>query len=383
MTTGNDLISQVTAYVGAAEAENAADDAQIAALQADLADLNAQIVSLQADDAADAAQIAALQLQAATLQDQIAALQSNDASDAAQIATLTSQVATLQAENDALEAQNEAEDDARLDLGNLAITLTTQGESATEAKFDLPDGSSVVRPFPESGPLTMKLGLGLSLNHHRAGAGGGGGAPEWVPEDAIAWTSFVDGFAAGVEGDSYEVTDLFGPELSDPYYTGDYDPAGLTAQGMVFAQGANEAYLNGPLLAEVFGPHTYVFHFTLDSFDNNVLLHLIDVAGVNLFQINAFDLSSSGFANAPVLDWAADYVDVGEQKLALTITDTGVAASLNGNAVRTDTSSAIPAMTIAAIGHYTEGGFFSGKIRSFMILPPRDNGDLPGLSALS
>ena len=42
------MIASVTDFVQAAEAENASDDAQIAALQTQLAGLNAQIVAFQA-----------------------------------------------------------------------------------------------------------------------------------------------------------------------------------------------------------------------------------------------------------------------------------------------------------------------------------------------
>jgi len=216
---------------------------QIAALQLQIAALNEQIVALQADDAADDAQIASLQAQVAALQDQVVALTENDESDAAQIAALTAQVAALTAQNDALQQQIEnMTQDNLLDLGSMNITITTQGENATEAKFDLPSGVSVTKQFPPSGELTMNLGLGLGLTHVRTqGGGGGGGAPEWVPEGALIHIDLVRAFnaqdAAYVDGTGVVAVDtLLGADVNADAYWGDtsaYSSEDLGATGLI------------------------------------------------------------------------------------------------------------------------------------------------------
>lgn len=60
-----------------------------------------------------------------------------------------------------------------LSLGNLTITVTSHGDDPAEAKFDLPNGSSVTREIPAEG-LAMKLGLGLGLSYVKGTAAGGG-----------------------------------------------------------------------------------------------------------------------------------------------------------------------------------------------------------------
>lgn len=51
-----------------------------------------------------------------------------------------------------------------LELGTLKITISTENDEPVAAKFEMPDGSIVTRPFPETGELDMKLGLGLGLS---------------------------------------------------------------------------------------------------------------------------------------------------------------------------------------------------------------------------
>lgn len=64
-----------------------------------------------------------------------------------------------------------------LELGDLTITISTNEDEPVQAKFEMPDGSIVTRPFPNTGELTMKLGLGLGLNVVRASGGPAVGAP--------------------------------------------------------------------------------------------------------------------------------------------------------------------------------------------------------------
>ncbi|BCH33114.1 hypothetical protein MesoLjLc_50440 [Mesorhizobium sp. L-8-10] len=78
-----------------------------------------------------------------------------------------------------------------LELGDLKITLTTIEDEPISAKFELPDGSVVTRPFPETGELTMKLGLGLGLSHVQSGGGSSASAPTNTGLPVISGTPTV------------------------------------------------------------------------------------------------------------------------------------------------------------------------------------------------
>ena len=78
---------------------------QIAQLQAQIVSLNIQIASLEAEAVVDAATIASLQSQVTSLQSQVSSLQAQSITDAATITSLNSQITTLNAQVVSLTAQ--------------------------------------------------------------------------------------------------------------------------------------------------------------------------------------------------------------------------------------------------------------------------------------
>lgn len=96
--------------------------------------------------------------------------------------------------------------DNQLNIGDLGITVKTDAcGCAVEAQFDLPDGSTVIRPFPASGEsmmLQLKLGIGLTCVPQAGGGGdeilevidfaGNEEITEYVNNDVTAVTTYID-----------------------------------------------------------------------------------------------------------------------------------------------------------------------------------------------
>lgn len=61
-----------------------------------------------------------------------------------------------------------------LDLGHLGIRINLDEGEPVSARFTLPDGSVVTRPFNGNGELDMRLGMGLGLGYTAAPGGGVG-----------------------------------------------------------------------------------------------------------------------------------------------------------------------------------------------------------------
>lgn len=285
-----------------------------------------------------------------------------------------------------------------LDLGNLAITIT-DGEPA-EAKFDLPNGTSVTRTFPESGTINMRLGLGLSLSHQRPPAGGGGeGEPEALADANLAAGTYTVGAT------SYAVGDLFAG-IAGAFTT--FDPADVIGgSGLRGSQegGTSTPSLIGALKDVILGVDGSVVLFDLEidgaSFDGGLCsLDVSDVSGADFMPGNYAIFASSIPGNAESeLSGTYQQVDgtgaevaacstpspaigtFGLHRIAIRVSRGGIGIAFDGDENTLGEAVPNPLMTWAdfnGVGIYAAGYKFLKRIRVY-----DKNTDLLTISALA
>lgn len=111
-----------------------------------------------------------------------------------------------------------------LNLGDLKITLETFEGDPVRAKFDLPDGSTVARNFPENGELTMRLGLGLGLNRVVLNAPASlliSGTPVLTATEGQAYDGFIVSASGGVPPYTYSLVGTWPAGISINASTGE------------------------------------------------------------------------------------------------------------------------------------------------------------------
>lgn len=231
----------------------------------------------------------------------------------------------------------------QLDMGDLSITVT-DGTPAT-ARFDLQNGTSVTRIFPESGTINMRLGLGLGLSHRPPHpAEGGGGEPEWVPEGAAIHIDLIGGDPQGRawvrDVGEVAVDTLLGADANTTaaWAVSTYEPTQLTADGYEGSDTYRAAAFIGAARTKILAGATLrikLKYLAQEGITTNpFIVASADGAAGIYTALTAPDAKAGTYAQGDILTSAGSVnTNVGAaffNIFALTITSTRIEFSANG-----------------------------------------------------
>ena len=208
-------------------------------------------------------------------------------------------------------------------------------------------------------------------------------APEWLPSGALAFVDFQNGhyYAGGAE--VADLTTIFG---TDAGFGTTFSVDDVSASGLSFS--SHPSFL-GALLLDVLGADGSTSLFEVTTSDSGACEIALDTADSSDYNFELLALAETagvgastfynGASSIPALSNNTDNTPHAINRVAMTISPTKLAMSVNGETA--ETAVPVDGTYVSLAAAIVFGGW--GFLHSITVYPPQADADLPALSALS